>query len=531
MALNRINENMIDPNFVQKVNEHTEQLAEIVRNYIQIKPSMSVTEIQNAINDAYTNNLYVKAKSGTYNLNGDLIFKVPMMGDSKGNTLFLFVEGYGFTNFEADGSVRYEIEFIKNITFESDKTSYWNTTDAGEAYDATVTNALAKRVYGQRVYIGNKTIGTDNNITPSTDKNNPFGFWNQDYNQWRDSSGLDLNNLYNSTLYTSIDKSDTNIISTAKGVIFENVDFAGFAVNLTLKTAYTSEFKNCNFYRCNIGIDALDGGTLPGSLASVGSKVTTITVYKCIFSDISFCAVNGYSLLESQIRDNVFQPCKIGVILYAGAENAFYENYNEVMFAGIFIMSVDANSNLIHTNFANTTYTTWNVYIRNGSKNKVRDLRFNRKVYVHADAKNNDFSGDCEVTIMDNNYFWTHGNSIDREKPKTSIIKAIGTGAGCTLEVKYTTRLNNQALKMIASGEGIEFNGNEIILSVEPMEYQTLGAQVGYYDIAGTGTHRVLYFSRFDSTATPPNFVSRDVRTSGQVNVFRVTYLDGYYTT
>ena len=98
--------------------------------------------IQNAINFCYENKRPLAIPSGTYRTN-TLIIKCNIKGEN--NPIILFNSGEGFKNYEPDGSVRYDITNIEGITFESDKSSYWN-----KSADVTDTDVIRK--YGQRIY-------------------------------------------------------------------------------------------------------------------------------------------------------------------------------------------------------------------------------------------------------------------------------------------------------------------------------------------------------------------------------------------
>lgn len=475
--------------------------------------------IQSAIDYCYANNQELTVPYGIYRTK-NLVLKVNI----RGTGVFLFDNGTGFTNFEADGSKRYDITSLQLGRVESNKSSFWNSTDAGESFDVAVEKKDVIRKYGQRVFIGNKTT-TPNNILSnnSQEKLDGTGFWNKDYSQWNSSNGLDLNDIRNS--YNSLsNKEDTNILSLPRGARIE-CEFVGFGVGLTLKGSYDIDLRKSSFKRCKVGVVTDHGGTLPGLLGNANSKCTTITIAKCLFEDISFASIYANSLLQSKIKDNIFQPSKLGVVLITAAENDIYENYNEIVFSGVMIHTNDAKRNNIRRNFANTSYVTWQVYLRYGVNNVVNELLAGNKVYVHAAVTNSDFDNTCDVT-MDTSFFYVNGNSIDRRKSKVAVFTTTGTsGTGMTSVVKSSTRKDGSAPKFTFSQAGIFFNGIEEILSVELLSDNNKIGRLSYYDIDNAGNPKTMYLDIWDNTNK--TFVRKDIRENGVKYTFRVAFNDG----
>ena len=475
--------------------------------------------LQNAINIMYEKKLPLIIPTGTFRTNG-LILKCNLKGIE--NPIILFNNGQGFINYELDGSKRYDISKIENITFESDKSSYWNSENAGESYNNNVTKKDVIRKYGQRIYIGNKT-STPNNIH-STNENDTLdgtGFWNNDYSQWVNGDGINPDSI--SISYNAIeDKNDTNIITTPNGIIIDNCKFYGFSIGLTIKATYNSIIENSFFSRCKIGIVTDSGETLPGNLSDGNAKVTTLKVNNNSFTDIKLFGMYCKSLLQSLITNNIYQPVNIGNVLITCAENEISNNYNEIVYCGTLLATNDCIRNKISRNFVSKIYSTYNFYLKYGVYNIFEEPLASVKGYVAASTENNDFDEKCDLTKT--SYFYINGNSIARNKTKYAVFKTIGTGSNITKELIKTNRPDNVLPSINVSGQGIYFNGLEEILNIECLNNGN--NLVRYYDVGNTGNPNVAYLNKFNNDTHL--FEELDVRTLNQTNVFRVTFNDGY---
>ncbi|MDQ1003960.1 hypothetical protein QFZ28_004360 [Neobacillus niacini] len=487
--------------------------------------------IQSAIDYCYENNLVLNLGNLTIRTNS-IILKCNMVGNK---ATLLFNEGHNFKNYETDGSRRYDISFIKGIIFESDKTSYWNASQAGQSYDSLVTNPDVKRKYGQRVYIGNKTT-TPNNIcaTDSTEKMNGTGFWNKDYTQWTTLGTVNFEDI--DTFYWTItNKEDTNKITAPEGITFTECEFVGWKIALTIYGAYNSTFYNMKFKRCGIGVDCQDGGYLPGSLWDTNSRCTTLTFDKIWFEDISYFGINGFSLLQSKIHDVIFQPCKVGIVLYHAADNDIKENYFEIGHSLVHVGTNNALNNEMYRNYCNEAYSVYQVHMRYGVENKVGLCKGKANVFAHAAITNSDFDGTC-VVEGDEWFFHPNGNSVDRTKPKVCVFTTTGTGdktgavdIGIAVTVRKSTRFDNSSPAITTSQMGLYFNGNEDIHFIEVMTAETDIARLSYYKPNTDGNTNVMFVDVWDNTNK--TFVRKDIRDLGQKVSFRVSFTDGLKTT
>ena len=526
---NIIDDSGYDNNYYEELNNGL--LAElIIKDNINIKQlgaygngiNDDTSFLQNAINFAYIKNFEILVPYGIYKTNS-LILKTNIYGINK--PIILFNENERFTNYEADGSKRYNIKKIENIIFESDKSSYWNSTDAGASYNQNVTKKDVIRKYGQRVYIGNKTTAPNN--IHSTNENetlngtgNPFN----DYNQWVNASSLNLNDIA-STFEAITDKSNTNIITNPNGIIINNCHFIGFGIGLTLKATYNSQIINSSFERCKIGMLTISGGTLPGDLQDSNAKITTLKIENNLFSDIKYFGMYNHSLLQSNVTNNIFQPVNLGIVLLNSADNEIKNNYNEIIYAGVLVASNNAYRNNIERNFTNNTYSTYNVYLKYGVKNNFGEPINNIKGYVASSTENNDFDEKFDLTIS-NAYFYANGNAINRSKTKYAVFNTTGNGTGITTTLVKTNRKHDVLPSITNSQAGLYLNGKEEILSIECLDngIHTLS----YYNVASDGNPKVCYVRKWDSETS--SFNQEDLRTNDTTHTFRVTFNDGYKT-
>lgn len=467
--------------------------------------------IQNAIDFCYKTKSILLIPNGVYRVD-NLILKCNMKGIN--NPILLFNENKRFQNFECDGSTRYEVKTIEGITFESNKSSHYNM-------NCDVTDITVIRKYGQRIFIGNNA----NNIY-STNRNemlNGTGWWNRDYNQWIDSSNINIDDV-KETYNTLENKTDTNYINAPYGIVIDKCKFIGFGVGLTIKGTYGSKIVNSEFARCKIGIVTDHAGTLPGNLSDSKSKVTTLSIENCLFDDISYFGIYGESLLQAKIYNNIFQPVGIPLVLIAGADNYFYNNYSEIVNTACLLATNDVKNCVIENNFTNKEYSKYNTYVRYGSYNKIGKHTGNPKCYVAPSTENNDFNELLELTK--DNYFYTNGNSIERNKTKFAVFTTNGTGSNITTEIKQSSRVDNTIPNLRISQSGIEFTGNEEILSVEVLQDYNNKSIITYYNIENDGNHKVFYVEQWNDTSK--TFERKDLRTLNTKCSFRVAFNDGY---
>jgi hypothetical protein len=522
-------------NLVGAINELDTELAQIAINVktlgVKGDGTNDTQALQSAIDYCYANKLVLNLGNLKITTNS-IILKCNLIGIG---AILLFNKGHNFKNYEVDGSKRYDISFIRGVTFESDKTSYWNTSQAGQSYDSLVTNPDVKRKYGQRVYIGNKTT-TPNNIcsTVSAERLNGTGFWNKDYTQWTTLGAVNFNDI-DGFYWTISNKEDTNKITAPNGIIFSDCEFIGWKIGLTIYGAYNSGFYNMKFKRCGIGVDCQDGGYLPGALWDANSRCTTLTFDKIWFEDISYFGIYGFSVLQSKVHDVIFQPCKVGILLYHAADNDITENYFEIGHSFTHFASNNAFNNVLFRNFCNTSYSVYQAHMRYGVKNKVGVCKGKTNVFAHPAITNCDFDGTCTVE-RDVNYFHPNGNSVDRTMPKVCVFTTTGTGdktgtvnMGITLNVKKSTRFDDSSPSITTSQQGIYFNGNEDILSIEIMTSETEVARLSYNNPNTDGNTKVIFVDVWNNTTK--TYIRKDIRDLGKKYTFRVAFTDGFKTT
>lgn len=429
------------------------------------------------------------------------------------NPIILFNKNKHFQNFENDGSIRYKVTEISNVIFESDKSSYYVSDDVFD------TNVIRK--YGQRKFIGNNASNIHSTIR--SEKLSGEGWWNHDYAQWINSANINPNDV--KATYKDIeDKTDTNYINAPHGIVIDKCKFIGFGVGLTVKGTYNSKITNTEFARCKIGMVTDHAGTLPGKLSDSKSKVTTLYVENCLFDDISYFGIYGESLLQAKIYNNIFQPVGISLVLIAGADNYFYNNYSEIVYAGVLLATNDVKNCVIENNFTNKEYSTYNTYVRYGSNNTIGKHTGNPKCYVAAQSINSDFDELLELTK--DNYFYTNGNSQARNKSKFAIFTTTGTGSNIDVEIKKSSRADGTIPNLRISQTGIEFTGIEEILSIESLEDYNNKSLITYYNVANGGNPKVMYVETWDETNK--TFTRKDLRISGTKHTFKVAFNDGY---
>lgn len=470
--------------------------------------------LQKAIDFCYKTKSDLLVPSGVYKTD-TLIVKCNMIG--VGNPIILFNENNRFQNFECDGSIRYEVKKLEGIIFESDKSDHYNM-------NCDVTDKSVIRKYGQRIFIGNKTTEPNNIYSAVREEMlNGTGWWNRDYSQWINSDNIDVDDV--KTTYNTLEnKTDTNMINAPYGIVIDKCKFIGFGVGLTIIGTYCSKIIDSEFARCKIGIVTTHAGMLPGKLNDSKSKVTTLIIENNLFADISYFGIYGDSLLQAKIYNNIFQPVGISVVLVAGADNSIYNNYNEIVHSGVLIATNDAVNNVIENNFANKLYSSYNTYVRYGLNNRIGKHTGNVKCYVAAPVVNSDFDENLE--LEKDNYFYTNGNAIARDKSKFAVFTTKGTGTGLEFDVKKSSRKDNSMPAVRVSQTGIEFNGTEEILSVELLQdYKNKGI-ITFYNIEGNGNPKVCYIEDWNEELK--TFNRRDLREKDSVCSFRVSFNDGY---
>lgn len=468
--------------------------------------------LQEAIDFCYNTKSTLLVPYGKYRTN-NLIIKCNMKGIN--NPIILFNDNNRFQNFECDGSRRYEVKEIIGIIFESDKSSYYNM-------NCDVKNSDVIRKYGQRIWIGN-----NNKNVYSSNYNemlNGSGWWNQDYSQWINSSNINLDDV-KSTYNNITFKTDTNMINAPYGIVIDKCRFIGFGVGLTVIGTYGSKITNTEFARCKIGMVTTHAGILPGNLSDSKSKVTTLYIDNCLFDDISYFGIYGDSLLQAKIFNNIFQPVGVSLVLIAGADNYFYNNYSEIVNTGVLLATNDVKNCVIENNFTNKEYSKYNTYVRYGSYNEVGKHTGNPKVFVAAATENNNFNELLE--LEKDNYFYTNGNSIARDKTKYAIFTTTGvSGTTFNTDVKKSSRKDNTMPAHRISQSGIEFTGIEEILSVECLQDYNSKCMLTFYNIENGGNPKVFYVEEWDDDAK--SFVRKDLRQDGVKCSFRVAFNDGY---
>lgn len=470
--------------------------------------------IQQAIDFCYKNNAVLVIPHGIYRTD-NLILKCNIKGI--GNPIILFNENQGFKNYENNGSKRYKVTEITGVIFESDKSKYFNMND-----EVTDTNVIRK--YGQRIWIGNKTTAPNNIYSDNIEEmKNGEGWWNKDYSQWIEGGNLNPDDI--KSTYANINfKNDTNIINAPHGIVIDKCKFIGFGVGLTLKGTYGSKIVNTEFARCKIGLVTDHAGSLPGKLSDSKSKVTTLYIENNLFDDISFFGIYGESLLQAKIYNNIFQPVGISCVLIAGADNYFYNNYSEIVHIGTLLATNDVKNCKIHDNFTNKEYSKYCAYVRYGSFNEILKHTGNQKCYVAASTENNNF--DELLNIEKDNYFYTNGNAIARNKSKFAVFTTTGNGNNFDVEVKKTSRKDGTIPSLRVSQTGIEFNGTEEILSVEVLQDYNNKSLLSYYNIEGNGNHKVIYVEQWNKETK--DFERKDLRIAGSKCSFKVAFNDGY---
>ena len=467
--------------------------------------------LQSAIDFCYKHNCTLLIPYGIYRTN-TLIFKCNMKGFN--NPIILFNDNNRFQNFECDGSVRYQVTSLEGIIFESDKSSYYNMN-----CDVKDRNVIRK--YGQRIWIGNNSKNVySNNYDEML---SGIGWWNQDYSQWIESKHIDKDDV-KSTYANITNKTETNMIKAPYGIVIDKCKFIGFGVGLTVIGTYGSKITNTEFARCKIGVVTTHAGMLPGKLNDSKSKVTTFYVENCLFDDISYFGIYGDSLLQAKIYNNIFQPVGISLVLIAGADNYFYNNYSEIVNSGVLLATNDVKNCVIENNFTNKEYSKYNTYVRYGLYNTIGKHTGNLKCYVAAACQNSDF--DELLELEKDNYFYVNGNSQARNKTKYVIFTTTGIGTGINVGIKKSTRPDQSIPNLRISQTGLEFTGIEEILSVECLQDYNSKCLITFYNIENGGNPNVFYVEEWDDNTK--TFVRKDLRTNGVKCSFRVAFNDGY---
>lgn len=458
---------------------------------------------------------------GVYRLAANYIIKVKTTGPGTESCTVLFNSGFGFRTFTTSPLVRYFIPEIYGIRFESDKESFWNSSSAGAAYVAGITNYFARLKYGQRVAKGNKT-STPNNIlsTVPQEQQDGSGFWNKDYTQWTQAAGV------------VVDISDVPIANTADSCqiytndyrkVVHNCNFVGFKHGLVSAGTTQLAVSDCAFTTCNVGIYATEASHVGGSFSA---KTTTLDVSRNLFEDVDI-GIYGQSLLQSKVRDtNVFQPCRVGVYVGDGgcAGSRISGNYFEIGHTFFYHKPNLPMRGDVADNFTNTSYARYLGWCNNGSEIRFSEPHGGQVVHMNAGVQRSDIDSKFALEV-DANYFVENENVIDGGKPKQCIIRTVGVGGTSFTITKLWSNINTNAgapltPSFTASQSGIVVNPTDSsrVIGIELMDANAVHS---YFDANGSSPEsKATYFFRgLDNVAI-------DLRANGVTHTIKVTWVE-----
>lgn len=485
-------------------------------------------------NEAYTNQTQAFLPAGVYYCSDNLIIKTDTFGAGSSNSQIIFADGKGFRTYTS--TTQFYAVNISNIAFISDKSSYWNATAAGDAYDAAVTNPAVKRLYGARVWKGNKTT-TPNNIcaTDPTERLNGTGFWNKDYTQWTQTDGVSANiTLAGSTAFNA----DTCIYyaqgaeKTISGCLFQGFD----AVVIT--GTYMLSLNDNKFSTMKKGILAINATYIGGSSAV---RVTTNVLHSNTFED---CWVGFYAqdFLQGVINnENVFQPCIVGVYIGGGGapECLIEQNYFEICHTAVYHFPNLNNSGRIGPNFTNAAYTYYLAWLNNGQNITISGpVKSTQKIYVGAGVTNSSFPAGCDV-VVSQPFFLDNGNAIARGQAKRVIYKITGvSGTSTTIEVENTPGAGDVPISsgagflqpaIVRSGQnGLVVPANIVANKLELLNFSGESIETFAADPIYTA-QKAYFFSVFDSGTS--QFVNHDFRVNGRISYVRLTFSESVVPT
>lgn len=471
--------------------------------------------------------------AGIYYCSDNLIIKADTIGHGMNNSQIVFAEGKGFRTYVSTTEF-YAVD-IKNIGFISDKSSYWNATDAGASYDSAVTRPDVKRLYGARVWKGNRT-STPNNICANdpTDKLNGTGFWEKDYAQWMQTFGVAADiSLAGSISFNA----DTCIyygfkaVKTISGCMFQGFD--AFVVTGT----YTLNIQSNNFVAMKKGILFINASYIGGDPFA---RVTTIGVQNNSFND---CWVGIYAadFLQGTINnENVFEPTIVGIYIGVGGAPAclIQQNNFEINHTAIYHEPNEENNGIIGPNFGNIIYTYYVLWLNFGRNITVLapSQSIQQKIYISPDVQLSNFPAGCQLMLTQPN-FLQKGNAVGRGDAKFVIYKITGvSGTSANIEVENVAGAgsvpfyNNDTVIgylnpaiALSGANGLFVPPNIIPLKLELLNYANELIDTFPLDDPYTGNHTYFFKVFNDSTNVFDPF---DFRVNEQVAYVRLTFTE-----
>ena len=481
-------------------------------------------------NSANAQNTNAFLPAGVYYCSDNLIIKADSFGTGMNNSQIIFAAGKGFRNYVSE--TEYYPVNISNIGFVSNKASYWNAIDAGASFDPAVVDPSVKRLYGARVWKGNK-VTTPNNILSNdpAERLNGTGFWNKDFLQWMQTDGVapDIT-LAGTTAFNS----DTCIYyGLGAGKQITGCLFQGFD-SFVIAGTYVINLQSNRFSTMRKGILFIDASYISGD---ANARITTMSVKNNYFVD---CWVGIYAetMLQSVVdSENVFEPTIVGVYISTGGASGsnISQNYFEVGHTAVYHAPNLSFAGQIGPNFTNAAYIRYAAWLNSGIDIQVNGpAEAHQKIYVAAGVTKSSIPTVADA-IISQPFFLNNGNAIDRGAAKKVIYKITGvSGTSATIVVENVPGAGDTPVSSatdflaptvtLNNINGLTLPANIIPLKIELLNFPQELVDTFDADAPVYSTHRVYFVFTFNTSTSlydPHNFTI-----NGRVSYVRVTFAE-----
>ncbi|QXN60104.1 hypothetical protein KUA24_37 [Vibrio phage HNL01] len=444
--------------------------------------------------------------SGWFRLSADLEIKASTKGLGREESVLIFDDGKAPTNIISANEWN-DVKEISGFKIISDKSAYWNQNDAGQSWDASVTDFEKKLEYGQRIAKGNKTT-TPNNITG-------FG----DYTQWMQQDGQfpDL-----SGLPSAARKAGEPTFRMHLRCKIESMGFEGFEKGCVLVGTYQTTMDTCFFKNCNRGLYTTNAAYIGGAGAA---RITSLAIKGCDFEDCDI-AHDGQEFLQSTFTDNVMQACIVGQRLAYAAGSTSSDNYFEIGHSGFYVdTNDDSYGTTFARNFCNTSYSRYNVALLSGISYRCKEPQSGNNKIKMADAVSRcQFDDFYDMTESNGGFFYRNGNQWKPSEPKDYYIKTLGDGTTFTItpvSLQFNMLLD---LSPLVTGLRMWANTTSIQNRTKNISFDMLDQldAVRYYDASGVSNPRedidVVYFNKIDGTEL-------ELNAAGVEHIIKITFV------
>ncbi|WP_265497321.1 tail fiber/spike domain-containing protein [Providencia rustigianii] len=468
---------------------------------------------KNAIAYAFKENKSVHIPRGAFRIKENLVIKTDIIGDGINSSIILLDEQANITNIPNWGEY-YTVNSITGIHFCKDREKYWNAVSAGQAYVQGINRFDVRLKYGQRVWKGNKTT-TPNNIL----SNNPneqqlgTGFWNKFYDQWMQANDAQADV---SSISMALTNEECVLRFTTRSVVSDN-KFSGFEKAVTLAASWQMDLNHNVFESCKVGVNTVNGGYIGGD---TGARITTLDISKNDFIDTDI-GLLAQEFGESKFKDNVLQPCVVGVKYYYGAGSVVEGNYFEVGHTFFHNHPNDNSMTTVSNNFANKSYSRFFAWLNDGRRFYFKSPKSgNNRLHIGAGVSYCEFDDGFE-DYGNGLYFLRNCNSYRPGVVKEYFIKTTGTGSSFNIEHLSG---NKVTMDIRASNDGIEFylNTPDVDNRYKIIDFRAMnvGSVMAYYGVnmSNYKSTPIRFINKLDGTQVA-------LSKSGEENIIRILYI------